>query len=51
MEEAVSCGFESLGIIGLIVGGMIVSMSYSLFKNNKSNMEKPIEISDNADKN
>ena len=49
MEEAASCGFESLGLMGLIIGGVIASIGYSFFKNNKSDMEKPIRISEKSD--
>jgi len=49
MGEAASCGFESLGLMGLIIGGVIASVGYSFFKNDKSKMEKPIKISDKAD--
>jgi len=49
MGEASSCGFESLGLMGLIIGGMIVSIGYSFFKNDKSKMEKPIKISGQSD--
>ena len=50
MGEAASCGFESLGLMGLIIGGLIVSIGYSFFKNDKSKMEKPVKISDKFDK-
>jgi len=44
MGEAASCGFESLGLMGLIIGGVILSIGYSFFKNDKSKMEKPTKI-------
>ncbi|MDH3735543.1 MAG: hypothetical protein OEQ94_00805 [Nitrosopumilus sp.] len=50
MEEIASCGFESLSLMGLIIGGMIVSIGYSLFKNDKSKIEKLIKISEKSDK-
>ena len=46
MGEAASCGFESLGLMGLIIGGVIASIGYSFFRNDKSDIEKPIRISD-----
>jgi len=42
MEEATSCGFESLAVMGLIIGGMITSIGYSLFKNDKPKIEKQL---------
>ena len=47
MGEAATCGFETIGLMGLIIGGMIVSMGYTFFKNGKSKIEKPIQISEN----
>lgn len=49
MEKAASCGFESLGLMGLIIVGVIASIGYSFFRNDKSEMEKPIKISDKPD--
>ena len=40
MEEAVSCGFGNFELMGLILGGMIASISYSLYKDKKPNIEK-----------
>ena len=42
MGENVSCGFESLALMGLIVGGLIVSIGYSLFKNDKPKIEEEL---------
>ena len=44
MEEAASCGFESLALMGLILGGVIVSIGYSRFKDNKPKIEKQLTI-------
>ena len=41
MAEAV-CGFESLAFIGVIIGSVIASVGYSIFKNNKPTFEKEI---------
>lgn len=41
MEEA-ACGLESLTLMGLIIGGMISSIGYSLFKNDKPKIEKQL---------
>ena len=42
MAEATSCGFESFALMGLIIGGMMASIGYSLFKNDKPKIEKQL---------
>ena len=39
MGEITSCGLTDLGIMGLIIGSVIVSISYSLFKKGKAVIE------------
>ena len=41
MAEA-SCGFESLALIGVIIGSVIASIGFSIFKTNKHTFEKEI---------
>ena len=42
MGEITSCGLTDLGIIGVIIGSVIVSISYSLFKKGKPVFEKEL---------
>jgi len=41
MVEA-SCGFEGLALIGVIIGSLLASVGYSIFKINKTTFEKEI---------
>ena len=38
----VSCGFEGLALIGVIIGSILASVGYSIFKINKPTFEKEI---------
>ena len=42
MGEVTSCGLTDLGIMGLIIGSVIASISYSLFKKGKPVIEKEL---------
>lgn len=42
MGEITSCGLTDLGIMGLIIGSVIASISYSLFKKDKPTIEKEL---------
>ena len=42
MEEAASCGFESLAFMGIIIGSLVASIGYSMFKNGKPKIENEL---------
>ena len=44
MGEITSCGLTDLSIMGLIIGSVIASISYSLFKKGKPIIEKELAV-------
>lgn len=36
MGEVASCGFESLAVLGTIIGSVVASIAFASFKGNKS---------------
>jgi len=45
MEHAVSCSLADLSIMGLIIGGVIASISFSMYKQRKTVITEEIKQS------
>lgn len=39
MGEVAACGFESLAVLGIIIGSVVASIAFASFKDNKAGKE------------